>query len=670
MSLRPVARLIFAGNSPLSPGPWLKIMALSSILLIQAACGVGGRNGTGETAPIADEPAPGSFVFGDLLEPFTPPSLEELDAQVEWIEQPVLDPLELLRRRQEKEEPMVSIEEALQMRNDSPEANAKILSALGRLPANMEEVDWNASITRHTPIDVRSTNPLMTSSVAEGEVNGLTGFGLFSYDWDFNFFAASDVVVSWHSSEDRLFDKVIMRDDLTWSDGHPITARDIVFSFKTIMSSAVPVPAQRSGTEELRWIEAYDDQTLVFFHKEPLATNPWHLNFYIIPRHIYEQSIFEDPTLQNSEYHVRHERNPITGGPYIIHHRIVGREIMLKRRESWHMHEGKQARDPPFFDQIRFLVIPESSVALLALKAGDLDEKILNPEEWQTQTDGPDFYRNNTKAFGLEWVYFYFGWNHELSVGEKKMPNYFFSDRRVRKAMSYAFDHEEMHNILLYGLYEPANGIFHPTSRWAPEDPPPPFRQDLDMAEKLLEEAGWVDTTGDGIRDKEIDGRRHRFEFSILVANIPDRVAICNLLRQNLSEIGIICHVRPLEFTVLQEKTLRGDFHAFFGGWGTGAYPDTNENIWKSGAPRNFVGYSNPEVDKLFELAIAELNEEKRRELFARIHLLIYEDQPYTWLFFRNSFYGFNKSLRGYNFSPRGPYSYGPGFGSIWKPAL
>jgi peptide/nickel transport system substrate-binding protein len=640
-------------------GRSVMVLVLTSFVLLFSGCQ---RQETGtETAAEAAQATAGGFVLADLVEPFTPPPLEELDAKVEWVEQPVFDSIELLRQRQEKEPTPVSVDEALRLRNDSPEANAKILGALGRLPAHTEMVNWNASITRHTGGDVKSTNPILMSSTTEFDVAGLTGFGLFGFDWDFNLFAAKETVVSWHASKDRMYDKVVMRDDLVWSDGRPITAHDVVFSFKVIMSSKVPVPAQRSGTEKLRWVEAYDDRTLVFFHKKPLATNPWNISFSVIPRHIYEQSIHQDPTLQNSDYHVRFERNPISGGPYVIDRRAVGRELVLKRRPEWSLYEGRQVRELPFFEEVRFRVIIESSVALLALKAGDLHEKILSPEEWQTKTDGDDFYRNNTKAFGLEWVYFYFGWNNDTE---------FFSDPRVRQAMSYAFDHDEMHKILLYGVFEPANGIFHPTSRWAPKNAPPPYRQNLDLAEQLLEEAGWVDTDGDGIRDKMIDGRRRKFEFSILVVNQTERIAICELLRQNLSTIGIICHVRPLEFTVLQEKTLRGHFHAFLGGWGTGAYPDTNENIWKTGSPRNYVRYSNPKVDALFEEALLELDDARRRELFGQIHLLIYEDQPYTWLYFRNSFYAFNKNLRGYNFSPRGPYNYGPGFSSIWKPAL
>jgi peptide/nickel transport system substrate-binding protein len=640
----------------LTLAPWVVVAFLTGI-----GCRPSDSAPAGAAVSDDDDMASTEFVLGDLLEPFVAPTLAELEAEVEWEERPVLDAMERLRQRQAEEKPELTPAEALQLRNDSPAVNARILSALGRLPEDQQAVDWDATIVRHSPVDVRSTNPLLMSSVAEFDLAGLTSMGLFAFDWDFTLFGAAETVVSWHSSRDGMYDKVVMRDDLVWSDGTPITAHDVVFSFQAILSSQVPVPAQRSGTDQLKWIEAYDDHTLVYFHKEPLATNPWHLSFSVIPRHIYATSIHADPTLQNSEHHVLHERRPVTGGPYEIQQRIVGREIVLQRRASWHSPAGRQVRDQPHFREVRFRIILETSVALLALKAGDLEEKILSPEEWQTQTDGPDFYRNNTKAFGLEWVYFYFGWNNDTV---------FFADPRVRQAMSYAFDHEEMHNILLYGLYEPSNGLFHPTSRWAPRDPPAAYRQNLDRAEELLDAAGWVDTDGDGIRDKWIDGRQRPFEFSILVGNVAERIAICNLLRQNLSQIGIRCHVRPLEFTVLQEKTLRRQFHAFLGGWGTGAYPDTTENIFRTGAPRNYVGYSNPEVDALYAEALRALDESRREEIFRRIHLLLYEDQPYTWLYFRNSFYAFNNRLRGYTFSPRGPYNYYPGFASIWKPVF
>ncbi len=606
-----------------------------------------------------EEPAK-AFVLGDMIKPFTPPTLEELNAKVQWVDRPVLDGAPLLRERLAQEKPLATVKEALALHNDTPQDNDKILSALGRLPSEEgKEVNWDANINRHSFGDVNSTNPILGSSTAEFDISGLTGFGLFSFDWNFTPFASKDTVVSWQSSKDGLYDKVVMRDDLTWSDGHPVTAHDVEYSFQVILTEAVPVKAQRSGTDKLKWVKAYDDHTLVYFHQESLVTNEWNLNFSVIPKHVYEKTIAKDPLLSRIPEHVELENNPVTGGPYIIKSRTRGQEIVLERRESYYMHNGKQVRDKPYFKTVRFRIRDNPSVALLALKAGDIDEMIIIPEQWRTQTNDDEFYKTNTKAYALEWTEFHFLWNCKSDL---------FSDKRVRQAMSYAFDHKEMIEKLRYGLDEPCNGIFNKTSKWAPQPAPKPYQQDQDKAEELLEEAGWVDTDGDGIRDKTINGKKVPFEFTVLVSSKQDRIDICTLLKQSLDQIGIKCDVKPLEFTVLIEKMTKHDFQAAFGGWGTGTDPDTSDNIWGTGQDRNYGQYSNPEVDKLFVEGRHEFDPEKRAEIYRKIHLLLYEDQPYTWLFFQNAYYGFNKSLRGYVFSPRGPYHYSPGFSSIWKP--
>lgn len=597
------------------------------------------------------------------LAPFDPPTLAELDAKAKWEDQLVVDPLELLREHQAKDKPLATVEEALKIRNDSPRANAKIVSGLGRLPASDAEVNYEATMIRHAPGDVKSTNPLMQSSVIDFDIGQLIGFGLFSFDWNLNALAPSEAVKSWQTSADRLYDRVVMRDDLVWSDGQPITAHDVVFSFQTIMDPEVPIPAARTGTDELRWVQAYDDHTLVFFHKESLATNVWNLNFPIIPKHIYEKTLPQDKTLTTSDEHVRLELDPVCGGPYKIAKRVRDQEVVLQRREDWYTHMGKQVRAKPYYKEVRFKIIKDSNTALLALKGGDLDELQLRPQQWTTQTGGDDFYDRNTKSWGVEWGYAYFGWNADPKLAP------FFMDKRVRTAMSYAFDHNEMLNTLWSGLYQPSNGVFHPTSWMAPKNPPQPFTQDLDKAEDLLDEAGWTDHDGDGIRDKEVHGKTVKFDFTIQCSELPESAAVCELLKNNLSQIGVSCHVKPTEFTVLQQNNLDHNFQAVLAGWSTGTDPSTTENIFGTGKNRNYVQYSNPEVDKLYARGLREFDRQKRAAIYGRIHELLYEDQPYTWLYFRNSFYGFSRNLRGVVYSSRGPYHYSPGFFSIWSPA-
>ena len=258
----------------------------------------------------------------------------------------------------------VPLTKSLSLRNTSKENNAKILSALGRMPGSDSDVDWDAAFVRQIAADVKSTNPIFMNTTYEFDVAGLTGLSIFGFDWQFNPFASKSVAKSWSTSKDRRYDKVVLRDDLTWSDGKPITAHDVVFSFKLIMDPRVPVPAVRTGTDQIRWIEAYDDHTLVFFHKQSAATNIWNVNFPVIPKHIYEHYA-DDPTLQNDPRFVKYENDPVVGGPYALKERRRDEEIVLERRESWFMHQGKQVRPKPYFKTIRFRILPDSNTALL-----------------------------------------------------------------------------------------------------------------------------------------------------------------------------------------------------------------------------------------------------------------------------------------------------------------
>lgn len=633
------------------------LFAVILSLGLWAGCSRSTPSTTGE--PGTSGPSPDS-----LVAPFTPPNWEELNATVTWEDQPVVDAMQRYKDHQRSNPPLVSLAEALSLKNDSPENNRKILSVLGQPPASDDEVDYEATINRHLNFEVKSTNPILGSSVADFYLAELIGMSLFAFDWDFIPFASADVVESWQSSADRMYDKVVLRDDLTWSDGKPITAHDVAFSFQAIMNPKVPAVAVRSGTDELKWVHAYDDRTVVYFHKEPLATNIWNIFFPVIPKHIYEESMKSDPTLGTSEHHIKYEANPISGGPYTIVKRSRGQEIVLQRREDWYMHQGRQVRHKPYFKEVRFQIIEDPNTALLAIKDGRIDDIEMTAEHWMTQTNTDDFYRRNTKAMGVEWSHSYIGWN-------VKVP--FFEDKRVRQAMSYALDHDEMLKNIGYGLWEPGQGIYHPTAWMAPKPMPQPYRQDLAKAEKLLEEAGWEDTDGDGIRDKMINGRLEKFEFSLMLGSGSDTgLKIAQLLKTNLDQIGIVCNIKPTEFTVLQEDARGHKFQAMLAGWGTGSDPSTGKNLWTTKAleqdGRNYTQYTNPEIDRLFELGEKEFDRDKRAEIYGKIHTILWEDQPYTWLYYRSSFFGFNKNVRGYLFSPRNPYGYSPGFMALWKP--
>ncbi|WP_425396527.1 peptide-binding protein [Aeoliella sp.] len=592
------------------------------------------------------------------LQPYDAPPLAEIDASANWIDQKVAYGRDLLRERLQDHPPLVSEEEALSLKNESEADNEKIYSVMRQLPESADQVDWEATYVHHFAGEANSLNPLMRSSVVDGELQEMTGLMLIAFDADFTPFAVAWAVESWQTSEDHMMDKFVLRDDLTWSDGKPVTAHDVVFAFKTIMNPRVTIPAIRSSVQHLKWVEAYDDQTIVMFHKKPMASWTENIQFPVIPKHIYEKSVEDDPTMETSKYHLQFLDKPVTCGPYKFVSRERGQETVLERRDEWWQKDGKEIRPRPYFKRIRCRVITDPNTTLLSLKKGDLDTSTITAEQWLTQTSGKDFYDRNTKMRGLEWSVTQVIWNTSRP---------YFRDKRTRQALALAFDHQEMLETIYYGLTEPGRGTFHPTA-WMASKNPTPYERDLDAAEDLLAEAGWGDEDGDGFLDKRVDGRLVPFQFTILCPEPPNAIKICNLLKDNLAQIGIKCDVKVTEWTALQDKSLKHQFDAMLSGWGTGTDPATLDNIFKTGGGRNYGRYSNERVDELFELAQLEFDRDERAGHYAEIHEILWEDQPYMWLYYRPSLYGVNKKIRGFNFSPRDPFGVNPGILGLWMP--
>lgn len=118
---------------------------------------------------------------------------------------------------------------------------------------------------------------------------------------------------------------------------------------------------------------------------------------------------------------------------------------------------------------------------------------------------------------------------------------------------------------------------------------------------------------------------------------------------------------------MLYDSVEHHKFDASMAGLGCGTDPDLTENIFGTGATRNDAQYSNKRVDELFVQGRKEFDRDKRAAIYGEIDNIIWEDQPYTWIFYRPAYFGFSKKLRGYNFSPKGPFDFSPGFDSFYK---
>jgi peptide/nickel transport system substrate-binding protein len=200
--------------------------------------------------------------------------------------------------------------------------------------------------------------------------------------------------------------------------------------------------------------------------------------------------------------------------------------------------------------------------------------------------------------------------------------------------MTHIIDREKIIDHLVKGSGRIVTGPFY--SEGGPSNPEiKPWPYDPERAKELLDEAGWIDSDGDGIRDK--GGTPFRFKFMYSSSNVL-YIRLVKLLKDEAAKIGIDVVADPYEWSVLLPKLTDRQFDAMVMGWG-GDVIDDPYQLWHSSqignGASNYVGFNNPEVDSLIVKGRMTLDEAERNKLFQKIHLILHEEQPYTFLFER-----------------------------------
>jgi peptide/nickel transport system substrate-binding protein len=238
--------------------------------------------------------------------------------------------------------------------------------------------------------------------------------------------------------------------------------------------------------------------------------------------------------------------------------------------------------------------------------------------------------------------------------------------------MAHAMDTGRIISTIEYNLVTPCYGIYHPDS-WMFNPEVERLEYDLEAAGALLDEAGWkIDEERGGWRYRTIKSVPVKFEFTLHVpreSSAGPRIAA--IFQRDLKRIGVSLKTQLLEWATFQEQCRQGEFQAAIFAWGTGTDPDLGWNLWHSsqhGKGRNYGGYSNPRVDELYLKARRELDSEKRADQYREIQKLIYDDQPYLFLFNRTTTWAFHKRLRGVTTSPRGVFNFYPSHLDWWVP--
>jgi peptide/nickel transport system substrate-binding protein len=521
-------------------------------------------------------------------------------------------------------------------------------------PADGTGVDWDATVYRALQGNPHTLSPIFRSSLYEFYIAELLSPPLVVWDEQMRWRVHPDLVESYEESDDHTTATVKLKPGLKWHDGRPLTAEDVVFSWRAILDERVPIRVMRVGTDQIAECKALDSRTIRFTYKEPSAVSRENLGFSIVARHVYEPGQHDDPTLRDSDYFNRVHRNPIGYGPYRFVEWVDNDRIVLER---WDDYAGRR----PYIKRVVFRIVPDANSALMMLKKGELDEMPLQADQFAAASADELFGRAAVRAFAPRWDYVYVGWNQDGS-------NPFFDDAQVRRAMTLATNVPLMIESIYHNLVTPCLGIYHP-DHWAFDTRVKRITYSTQQAAKTLDDAGWLVSDEDGWRYK--DGVK--FEFTMLLAQGSEAgPPVAAILQEDLRSIGVAMNTQTLEWATFLQRIRGHDFHAYVGAWGMDPDPDSGWNIWRSDqydSGRNYVGYSNPRVDALYEKARASFDHDFRRECYREIQRLIYADQPYTFLWHRASLWAFNKRLRGVRMSPRGIGNFYPGMLDWWVPA-
>ena len=476
-------------------------------------------------------------------------------------------------------------------------------------------------------------------------------------------------------SEDRLTYIFTLRGDAHFQDGKPLTGQDVLFSLKVIKNPWVNAPHRRVYYQSLVQAELVDDYTLRLVAKEPYFLNESVFGqVTVLPRHYYDPegllealSVAEiaamqpgDAALEASpqglrarkfaeQFNANFSRNPMGSGPYKFHSWKTGQEVVLQRDvRYWGV--GKTGLDQPYIDQRTARIFNNPDAALVALKAGELDAMSLQPIQHLRQTSGARFDKQFAKHQFFAPSYSYLGWNNAHPI---------FSDIRVRQAMTYLTNRQQMAKTILFELGEVVSG---PIYLFRPEYDKTlvPYPYDPQKALQLLGEAGWKDSDGDGILDKMLDGQKVPFRFEIKFNSGNEiRKSVALTVQDELKKHGIDASVRQLDWTIYLDDVRHHRFDAIILGWGMPAIEPDEYQVWHSSQAENrgsnHVSYKNTRADALLEAYRRTFDAQKRIELYREFQQILHQEQPYTFLFIQKSILAVDWRFQNITLYPGGP---------------
>ncbi len=391
-----------------------------------------------------------------------------------------------------------------------------------------------------------------------------------------------------------------IRRGVKFHDGHELTAKDVVFTYGQMIDPSYLSPF-KGAYRSLKSVTALDDYRVEFRLKEPFSA--------------FTIQLAGPPAIVPAGSGADFGEHPIGTGPYKFVRYAVDDQIVLAPFPGYF-------NGPPKNAGIVIRVLPDDTMRGLELRKGSIDLVVNDlPPDIVHQFEGKGF--AIAKSPGLD--YSYLGIN---------MLDPVLKDRRVRQAIGYAIDRHAIVEYLRRGLARPATGLI-PSQAWAYEPDIFQFTYDPNRARQLLDEAGY--------KDPDADGPLPRLHLSLKVSNNEETRLQATVIQQQLRDVGIDLDVRSYEFATMYADVLKGNFQMFTLQWVGGAMvdPDILRRVFYSTQtpPSGFNRghYSNPDVDRLLDLAGAATSEAERKKYYGEVQKIIAEDAPYISIWNRTN---------------------------------
>ena len=503
--------------------------------------------------------------------------------------------------------------------------------------------------------DIESTNPLFSYTVNEGDISELLYMSLIQYKWDEKSGELIDepmLAKDWSWNSDSSSVTLDLRNDVYWSDGVQFTAEDVVFSFD--LYSDPIVQSSRYGTFKTfeadttlhidinRTFEVESPFKLRINFKKNIPPDLIDLTVPLIPKHIFQN--IDRKNLITIEKQIK----PVTDGPFYLAEWQKNQAIILKSNERSFLHKPSGAKE------IIFKVVPDYLSRITQLREGEIDLTEDIKTEDLKQLSGKK-YLQLMPIKGRE--YDYLAWNNIDPESYKKdnkiVPNKIFGDEKVREALTYAINRNEILHEFLKDQGELAVGPIAPIFKNAIDTLLKPLQFNPKKAAKILADEGWQDINKTGVLEK--NGMKFSFSLFIPSGN-PLREFAATIIKNDLKEIGVDVKIETLEPQVFFERMFKHEFDAWMAGWSV-AIPLDMKSYWYSDlkkTPMNFSCYQNKNADKIIMKIDSEKNKNIKNHLYKELEQIIYKDNPVTFLYWINNNVMYNKRIKDINISPLG----------------